>query len=134
MDKKYIIASSFVAFAVLLTGVLATNAAFRGEEGRGMGLNLDPDKKAEMQEKRSEMKEQMEAKHAEMQEIMERGDYNTWRAYTEVKQAERFNILDVNKKELELNFVDFIFQNIELNLPEENEIDEGLEENECDYY
>jgi hypothetical protein len=46
----------------------------------------------------------------------------------------RFNILDVNKKELELNFVDFIFQNIELNLPEENEIDEGLEENECDYY
>lgn len=95
MDKKYIIASSFVAFAVLLTGVLATNAAFRGEEDRGMGFGLDPEKKAEMQEKRAEMKEQMEEKRAEMDEVMSSGDYNTWKAYIEAKQAERFNILDV---------------------------------------
>jgi hypothetical protein len=46
----------------------------------------------------------------------------------------RFNILDVNRKTLELNFVDFIFQNIEINLPEENENDDGLEDNEYDYY
>jgi len=46
----------------------------------------------------------------------------------------RFNILDINKKTLELNFVDFIFQNIDINLPEENEGEENLEETEYDYY
>ena len=46
----------------------------------------------------------------------------------------RFNILDINKKTLELNFVDFIFQNIDINLPEENEGEENLEETDYDYY
>jgi hypothetical protein len=46
----------------------------------------------------------------------------------------RFNILDINKKTLELNFVDFIFQNIDINLPEEKEGEENLEETEYDYY
>lgn len=46
----------------------------------------------------------------------------------------RFNILDVNNKLLELNFIDFIFQNIEVLLPQENEEDEDLEEDYYDNY
>ena len=46
----------------------------------------------------------------------------------------RFNILDVHKNTLELNFIDFIFQNVEIMLPEENDGEESLEETEYDYY
>mgnify|MGYP006863451151 CR=1 FL=1 len=95
MNKKYFIASSLVAFAVLLTGVLATNAAFRDGEGRGSGLNLDPDKKAEMQEKMEERKAEMETRQTEMQEIMESGDYNAWKVLHEERESNRLNILDI---------------------------------------
>ena len=46
----------------------------------------------------------------------------------------RFNILDVHNKLLELNFIDFIFQNVEILLPQENEEDEELEEDNYDNY
>ena len=62
---------------------------------------------------------------------------NIWDLFREINEYiafYRFNILDINKKTLELNFVDFIFQNIDINLPEENEGEENLEETEYDYY
>jgi hypothetical protein len=44
----------------------------------------------------------------------------------------RFNILDSNKFFIELNFTDFIFQNVEVLLPDENNEDEVSDDN--DYY
>ncbi len=57
-----------------------------------------------------------------------------FREINEFIEFYRFNILDVNKKTIELNFVDFIFQNIDINLPEENDYEENLEDTEYDYY
>ena len=45
----------------------------------------------------------------------------------------RFNILDSNKFSIELNFTDFIFQNIEIILPDENEEEELSDDNDYDY-
>jgi hypothetical protein len=45
----------------------------------------------------------------------------------------RFNILDSNKFFIELNFTDFIFQNIEVLLPEENDDNENTDDNDYDY-
>ena len=57
-----------------------------------------------------------------------------FREINEFIEFYRFNILDVNKKTIELNFVDFIFQNIDIHLPEENDYEENLEDPEYDYY
>ena len=45
----------------------------------------------------------------------------------------RFNILDNKDLSLELNFTDFIFQNIRILLPEEHEEEENSEDNDCEY-
>lgn len=44
----------------------------------------------------------------------------------------RFNILDSNELSIELNFTDFIFQNIEILLPEDCE-DNNSDDNDYDY-
>ncbi len=45
----------------------------------------------------------------------------------------RFNILDSNKFFIELNFTDFIFQNIEVLLPDDNDDNENTDDNDYDY-
>ncbi len=92
MKNKYIIASSIVAFAVLLVATTATSAAFGGD---GWGKNLNPEQKQEMQEKKAEWKAEKDARRAEMQTIMDGGDYEAWKTAVEERQAKRFNILDV---------------------------------------
>lgn len=94
MNKKYIIISSLIAFAVLLITTTVADATF-DKNRDNWRENLTSEQKQEMQEKRTEMREKMEARRIEMQEIIDSGDYETWKAEIEKRQAERFNILDV---------------------------------------
>ena len=45
----------------------------------------------------------------------------------------RFNILDTKDLSLELNFTDFVFQNIGILLPEEQDDEDNSEDNDCEY-
>ncbi len=93
MNKKYIIASSIVAFAVLLVGTTVASAAFR--DGPDRGKNLTAEQKQERELMRTEKQAEMEAHREAMQTAMENGDYNTWKKLIEEKQAKRVNILDI---------------------------------------
>ena len=46
----------------------------------------------------------------------------------------RFNILDSKNNSLDLNFTDFIFQNVNILLPDKNDEEENEEEFDYDYY
>ena len=58
---------------------------------------------------------------------------NLFKEIKEYCEFYRFNILDSKEFSLELDFTDFIFQNIEVLLPEDPDDEEYSEGNEYDY-
>jgi len=98
MNKKHLLIGSVLIMAVVLMGTTAVSAADKDRAQR-FGENLDPEKRAEIQEQRQGQREvrraEREGNRVEMQTIVESGDYNTWKALHEEREANRFNILDV---------------------------------------
>jgi len=99
-NSKYFTLSLVVVAVVALTGVTLASAAFPGR-GQGMGdkPNFDPaNMTEEMQQHladREAHRAEMKQARDEMQALIDSGDYDSWRAAIEKRQAERFNILDV---------------------------------------